>query len=100
MHALLDAFRRPHRHAQELDAIAELVGGGEVGRRDRGNAFDIDRALLDAGAEGKARQDRELLRGVVALDVESRIGLGIAEPLRLLQAIGERQALLLHAVRM
>ena len=81
---------------EQLDAIAEFVGGGEIGRRDRGNAFDIDRALIDLGAEGKARQDRELLRGVVAFDVEGRIGLGIAEPLRLLQALGERQLLLLH----
>ena len=45
VHALLDALRRLHRHAQQLDAIAELVGGGEVGRRDRGNALHIDRAL-------------------------------------------------------
>ena len=47
----------------------------------------------------KARLARidELLRGVVALDVEGRIGLGVAEPLRVLQAVGERQPLLLHA---
>ena len=81
---------------KQLDAIAELIGGGEIGRRDRGNALHIDRALLDAGAEGERRQDRELLRGVVALDVEGRIGFGVAEPLRFLQAIGERQVLLLH----
>ena len=31
------------------------------------------------------------------LDVERRIGLRIAEPLRVLQAVGKRQALLLHA---
>ena len=47
----------------------------------------------------KARLARidKLLRGVVALDVEGRIGLGIAEPLRLAQAIVEGDALLLHA---
>ncbi len=51
-------------------------------------------------AEGKGRQDGELVRRVVALDIEGRIGFGIAETLRFLQAIGEGQALLLHPVRM
>ena len=37
------------------------------------------------------------MRGVVAVDVEGRIGLGIAEPLRLGEAGVEGQALLLHA---
>ena len=33
----------------------------------------------------------------MALDVEGRVGLGVAEPLRLLQAVGEGELLLLHA---
>ena len=36
------------------------------------------------------------MRGVVALDVEGRIGLGIAQPLRVLQAGVEGQALRFH----
>ena len=96
MHALLDALGGPHRDAEQLDAIAELFGGAQIFRRDRRDAFDIDRALRDLGAEGEAGQDGELLRGVVAVDVERRIGLGVAEPLRVLQAFGERQAFLLH----
>ncbi len=32
----------------------------------------------------------------MAVDVEGRIGLGIAEPLRILQTFGKRQSLLLH----
>ena len=32
----------------------------------------------------------------MAVDVEGRIGFGITEPLRVLQAFGKRQALLLH----
>src|SRR5579862_7675714 len=97
MHALLDALRRLYRDAEELDAITELLGCGEIGGRDRGNAFDINRLLIDFGAEGQARQDRELLRGVVALDIEARIGLGVTKALRLLEAFGKRQAVLLHA---
>ena len=37
------------------------------------------------------------MRGVVALDVEGRVGLGIAQPLRVLEAGVERQPLRLHA---
>ncbi len=81
---------------EQLDAVAEFFGGAQILRRDRGDAFDIDRALRHLGAEGEAGQNRKLLRGVVAVDVERRIGLGITETLRVLQAFGERQAFLLH----
>ena len=97
MHALLDALFGAHRDAEQLDAVAELVRPFEVFRRDRRNALDIDRALIDLGAEGDAGEDRELLRGVVALDVEGRIGLGVAEPLRLRETFGIGELLLLHA---
>ena len=86
MHALLDAAVGLHRHAQKLDAVAEFARGVEIGERDRRDAFDIDRAGIELGAEREARQDRKLLRGVVAFDVEGRIGLGIAESLRVAQA--------------
>jgi hypothetical protein len=70
MHALLDAFRGPHRDPEQLDAIAEFFRRAQVFRRDRRNAFDIDRALRDLGAECEAGKDGKLLRGVVAVDVE------------------------------
>ena len=97
MHALLDAGFGFHRHAQKLHPVAKLVRGIEVGERDGGDAFDIDRSGIELGAEGEARQDRQLLRGVVAFDIERRIGLRIAEPLRLAQAIRESEPILLHA---
>ena len=97
MHALLDAGFGSHRHAQQLDAVAELGRGVEIGERDRGNALDVNRVGIDLGAEREARQDGKLLRGVVAFDVEGRIGLGITEPLRLAQAFVEREPVLLHA---
>ena len=96
VHALLDALLGAHRDAEQFYAIAELVGGVEIGRRDGGDAFDVDRLRIDARAEGQARQDRELLRGVVTFDVKRRIGLRIAQPLRLLEAFGEGQLLLRH----
>ena len=97
MHALFNAGVGAHGDAEKLHAVAEFGRRIEIGERDRRNAFHINRRLIDFGAEGKARENRQLLRSVVALDVEGRIGLGIAEPLRLAQAILERDALLLHA---
>ena len=43
----------------------------------------------ELGAEGEARQDGELVRGIEAADVEGRIGLGVAALLRLLQHVAE-----------
>src|SRR5215467_9067128 len=97
MHALLDTFPGLKRDAEQLHAIAKLVSPLEVLGGDGRNAFDVDRALIDLGPEGEARQDRELLRCVVALDVEGGIGLGVTEPLCLLQAGSEGELLLFHA---
>ena len=92
MDALLDAAVGAAGDAEQLDAVAELVGRLDVGRRDRRDALDIDRLGVDLGAEGDRRQQRELVGGVEAVDVEGRIGLGIAEPLRLREALVEGQA--------
>ena len=48
--------------------------------------------------EGEAGEDRRLLRGVVALDVGGRVGLGVAETLRVGEDVLELGALLVHAV--
>jgi hypothetical protein len=47
-------------------------------------------------AKGDGRQDRKLVRGIDALDVEGGIGLGIALGLRLAQHIGKVGAGVLH----
>ena len=52
---------------------------------------------VDPRAEGERGQDRELVGGVEAADVEGRIGLGVAEPLRLGEAVLEGELLQLHA---
>ena len=97
MHALLDAVLGLDRHAQKLDAVAQIVGGAKVLGRDRGDALDVDHAGIDPGAEGETGEDRQLLRGVVTLDIEGRIGLGVAELLGLFESARERQILPLHA---
>ena len=79
MHALLEPVRRHPRHAQELDPVAELVGEGDVHRRDVADALDVDRVEARPAAEGQRRQQRQLVRGVDAVDVEGGVGLGVAQ---------------------
>ena len=84
------------RDAQELDAIAEAVGRFDVFRRDGLDALDVDFVERDAGREGEAGQQGELVRGVEAADVEGRIGFRVTLRLRFLQDVGEGALLALH----
>ncbi len=86
----------PRGDAQELDAVAHVLGRLDVGLGDRLDALDVDLVEGDLGAEGEARQDGELVGGVEAADVEGRIGLGVAARLRLLQHLVEGAVLVLH----
>ena len=52
MHAQLDAFRRALGDAQQLDAVAELLGVADVGRLQLGDAFDVGLVELHRDAEG------------------------------------------------
>ena len=76
---LLEPGRRHPRHAQELDPVAELVGEGDVHGRDVADALDVDRVEARPAAEGQRRQQRQLVRGVDAVDVEGGVGLGVAQ---------------------
>src|SRR5581483_11313615 len=67
-----------------------------IGRLDGRYALDINRALVDFGAERERSEDGKLLRRVVALDVEAGIGFGVAELLRFPQTCFEGKLLLLH----
>jgi hypothetical protein len=60
------------------------------------DAFDVDRVEARAAAERQGRQQRQLVRGVDAVDVEGRIGLGVAQALRLGQHVGELAPGLAH----
>ena len=86
MHALLDARRGALGDAEQLDPVAEFGRHLEIERRDRRDAFDVNGLRVDLRAEGEAREDGELVGGVEAADVEGRIGLRVAEPLRIRQA--------------
>jgi hypothetical protein len=86
----------PARDAQQLDAVAQLLGVLDVGGGQLGDAFDVGLVELHRDAEGDGAHQRGLVRGVHAFDVEGRVGLGIAQALRLLQHHVEVQALVAH----
>ena len=65
---------------------------------DAGDAFAVDHLERHGGVEGEAREDRGLLRGVVALDIGGGVGLGVAEALRVGEHVGELGTLFVHAV--
>ena len=96
MHAQLDAVGLALGDAQQLDAVAELLGVADVFARELRNAFDISGAELHRDAEADRGHDRELVRRVHAFDVERRIGLRVAAPLRFLQHVGEARAFVAH----
>ena len=72
-------------NAEQLDAIAELVGKGNIERADMADSLDVDRAKVDAAAECETGKNGELVSSIDTIDVERRIGLGIAQSLRLRQ---------------
>ncbi len=82
--------------AQELDPVAQLVGERDVHGRDVADALDVDRVEARPPAEGQRRQQRQLVRGVDAVDVEGGVGLGVAQALRLGQHVGELAPGLAH----
>ncbi len=100
MHPLLETLLGKPRDAKEFDAVAELLGKIDVEPGDVADALGIDAGEVDRAAKAEARQDRELVRGVDAVDIEARIGLGVAELLRLGQHLGNSRPLSRIVVRM
>ena len=96
VHAQLDAGRGAARDAEQLDAVAEFLGVFHILAGELRDALGISLVELHRYAEGDRRQDGELVRGIDALDVEGRIGLGVAQGLRLFQHVVERRPLVAH----
>jgi hypothetical protein len=99
-HARMDALLEPvlcqPRDAEQLDAVAELFGEVDVEPRNVPDALRVDPVEIDRAAETDTSQDRQLVRGIDAVDVEARIGFGIAELLRFRQDLGEFVRALAH----
>ena len=96
MHPRLDAAAAQARQTQVLDREAEFPGIADVFDVDARDAFHMHAGGIDCGVERQCGEDGELLRGVDAVDVERRIGLGIAQPLRFGQRVGEAAAFFFH----
>ena len=96
MDPLLEAVLGPARDAQQLDPIAHLVGKGDVERRDVADALGMHGLEVGPAAERQRRQQGELVRRIDAVDVEARIGLGIAQTLRFGEHLVERAPALAH----
>src|SRR3990172_6715022 len=87
----------PAGDGQQLYRVAQLAGVEEIARRQAAYALPVDVFGPYAGVEGKAGQDRQLVGGVVPVDVVRGVGLGVAKLLRLGQSGGEVQAVTAHA---
>ena len=98
MHPCLDAAGGAHGDTQQLDAVAQVIGGLDIGLRDLLDAFDVDLVERHFRAECQTGQQRQFVRGVETADVERRIGFRVALLLSFLQDLCERPALFLHRV--
>src|SRR6185437_2890495 len=96
MDALLQSMLSWPGQAEQLDAVAEILREGDIERGDVADALDVDAGEVHLAAEAHRREQRELMRGVDAVDIEARIGLGIAEALRLFQHRSEAAARRAH----
>ena len=81
---------------QQLHDVAELGRGADVVGGDVADAFTRHVARDDARAERDRRDDRRLRGRVEPVDVGGRVGLRVAELLRLRDRGGEGAAFLGH----
>ena len=96
VHAQFNALLAHFGDAEQLDAVAELFGVGDVDGLQLRDAFNMRALKLHRHAEGDGAHDGGFVRGIDAFDVEGRVGLGVAEFLRLFQRLGKRQPLVAH----
>ena len=99
MHALFDSPLRPPGDGEELDAKAQFLGIVDVEGRHVANAFGDNRAEIDLGAEGEAREQGQLVGRVDPIDVETRVGLGVAQGLGFGEHILEGALALAHVAQ-
>ena len=96
VHAQLDAMLTALGDAQQLDAVAQLLGITDVHRLQRADALDMRLVELHRHAKGDGAHDGRLVGGIDALDVEGGVGFGVAQALRLLEHDAEVEPLRAH----
>ena len=80
------------RDAEQLHAVAELLGVADVGLLHLRDALDVGVVEAHRDAEGDGRHESQLVGGVDSLDVEGRVGLGVAVGLGVGEGGGEVDA--------
>ena len=82
---------------EQFDGVTELSGELNVEPGDAADAFDVNLLWIHPETVRERSEDADFVRGIVAIDVERRLGFGIAEPLRFGQNIREVRAVEFHA---
>ena len=73
MHSKLKALARFFSYGQKLHDVTQLFGIGNIRLGDIFNPLDGDRFEINFRAKRQAREDREFMRRIDPLDIESRI---------------------------
>jgi hypothetical protein len=85
------------RDGQQLDRVAQLGRVTEVARSQARDAFAMDVFGPHGRVKGEAGQDRELVHGVMALDIVRGVGFGVTKLLGPGQRVGEVCAITAHS---
>mmetsp|Transcript_7558 Transcript_7558/g.12975 ORF Transcript_7558/g.12975 Transcript_7558/m.12975 type:complete len:458 (+) Transcript_7558:1374-2747(+) len=96
-HPLLQPASGLLGHAQELDLIAHISGMPDVFDADPLDPFQLDPVKIHLGAKGDGGQDGQFVRRIDAAHVKLRIGLQVAQTIRLGKDLGIGQARRFHA---
>ena len=83
--------------AEQLDRIAQFTGELDVQRVKCGGCLRHNCFRVDPKTVGERRENADLVRGVVAVNVEVGRGFGITQFLRVGENFGEVRAFELHA---
>ena len=81
MDPLLDRRAAPTRDPQKLDPVSKRLRKLDIERGNPPNALRIDIFKIHAASERNRCQDRQLVRCIDAIDIETRIGLGVSQRL-------------------
>ena len=96
MHAQFNAFVSSLGHAQQLDAVTQLLGVLNVNSAQLGDAFDIGFIELHGNAKSNGTHQGDLVGSVHAFDVESRIRFRITQALGFFEHHAEIQTFVTH----
>ena len=96
MHPYIELPVVHFRQRQQLDAIPQLTGIGNIEPGEAGNPLGVDVLIGYPGAKSQRGEQGQLLRRINTLDVKRRIGFGVTQFLRCFEDVSEVEALIAH----